>query len=559
MLKDIENYYNGTKAYLLFLRSELTGKDEYKNFILEKNFQIGATLANLSDLLLVTKEDIVENEGELVYSSKVFDSCLIDSVNLIGTIEENGVKVDNYLFPDKETLVATIRNKIAHGDFEIDFENNSVVLNVKDNKVKIDIDHLATFVVSAYSTTIKHYKSNSYKRNVLSFSIKDKKRTKPLNVISDFRNIIKNFKNTMFEIRSNDKSEIEQKCRDLLEYFLKIYKETPEKAMSSSIYQEMIKYLKANNCELIVKEERLKNQEIIDHLEEYAKGYILPKDFTYEEQVTLIGSEISKYFGTYDRRLDNAMAYLNNLIMLKTLKKANSVDHKKVSEKLIKDGYNEMTISYEELAASIINMFTSLYIYPFETFYMPTKEYSSEKKDLDFGLLDTSLFDIEIININDNPLKEMKTRCDACLKRVESLTAILEKSNVNLENVRKSGNKKAISTIESQLQQITLDLAKVKEVASETKKEYELMQNDYNGNSNFFKSEAIINGIRNSIAHGNYEVLGNPIPIIIFKDIYEGVVTFKANITLSNFYLFIDDNSKTVLDFIKKKESATIL
>lgn len=558
MLKDIENYYNGAKAYLLFLRSELSGKDEYKNFILEKNYQIGAVLANLSNLLLATKEDIVENEGELVYSSKVFDACLIKSINLIGTIEEDGIKIDNHLFKDKEALVATIRNKIAHGDFQIDFENNMVVLNIREDKVRIDIDHLASFTVSAFSSTIKDYKGTSYKRNLLSFNLKGEKRTKPLKTISEFRNVIKSFSNKTFEIKSNDGLEIDKECRDLLEYFLKLYKEAPKKAMDNPIYQEMHKYLKQKNCTLSIREERIKDPGLLEYLEEYAKTYILGKDFTYDDQIKLVGLEISKYFDAKNYKFDNAMAYTKNLIMLSIIKKINAVDHKKISEKMVKSGYNNLTVSYNELGSAIINMFTSLFIYPFETFYRPTKEYDKDKKDLDFGRLDTSLFRVDTLIINDNPLKEMKAKCDSCIERAEFLEKTIAKHNEDLENVKKKGNQKAITTIESMLQKLTTDLDNIKEFASETKKEYNLMQTDYTNNVNFFRNEAIINGIRDSIAHGNYEIVSNPEPIIMFKDVYDGELKFKAYITLADFYNFIDSNSKIVLDFIKEKEERTI-
>ena len=177
MLENIQDYYNGAKAYLLFLRSEVIGNDEYKTFILEKKYQLGAILSNLSNLLLATKEDIVKTEGELVYSSKVFDNCLVKSVNLIGKIEANGVRVGNYLFPDKETLVATIRNKIAHGDFKIDFESKMVIFNIKNNEVSVDINRLAIFVVSAFKDTIKDYKGTTYRRSVFEFKMKEKNRT----------------------------------------------------------------------------------------------------------------------------------------------------------------------------------------------------------------------------------------------------------------------------------------------------------------------------------------------------------------------------------------------
>ena len=556
MFKEIENYYNGNKAYLLFLNGELTEKEEYKNFILDKNFQIAATLANLSSLLLITKEDIVENEGNLIYSSKVFDSYLLKSINIIGTSENNGIRIDNYLFPSKETAVATIRNKIAHGDFEIDFDNNLIVLNIQENKVKINVDKLASFVVSASQSILVHYKGTSYRRTIVGFKNKDKNRTKPFKNLSEIRNLIKSFSHIMFEIKSNDNSEIDEKCRELFECFLNVYKKYPEKMMTSPIYKELIKYLNDHNCVLNIKEERLKNKDSLEELEEFVKEAIFPKKFSYEEQVTLIGLEITKYFDKQNYKFNSALSCVKNLIMLDTIKKIKSVDHQKIGKSLLKNGFHNIVFTYNEMGLSIINMFESLYMYPFEILYRPTKEYKLKKEDLDFSLLDTSLFNVEILKINDNPLKEMKIRCDSCLKNVSKINDSVKECNKNLENVRKGGNKKVISLIEKQLEELNNQLKAIESIAESTKKEYDLMQNDYLNNSSFFRNEAIINGIRDSIAHGNYKIENYKEPTIIFEDLYEGEVAFKASITLAKFYTFIDENSKIIFDFIEKKEKA---
>ena len=141
------------------------------------------------------------------------------------------------------------------------------------------------------------------------------------------------------------------------------------------------------------------------------------------------------------------------------------------------------------------------------------------------------------------------------VKKLDAQNLSLEKCKENLENVRKKGNQKAITILESQLQKLMADLIKLKQIVVEAKSKYDLMQKDYNDNSTFFKNEAIINGVRNAIAHGNYMVVGTPTPIILFKDIYEGKVSFQASITLSDFYTFIDANSKVALDFIKEKKN----
>ena len=554
MYEDIENYYYGTKAYWLFLRSTITGIDEHRNFILEKNFQVGATLASLSGLFLATKEDIVEKKGGLIYSSKVFDESLVGLIGMIGKVQPNGIMIDNYLFSDKETLVTLIRNAIAHGDFKIDFANNSVILNVNGHEVRKNVTVLSKFVTAAFFASANKYKGSSYKREIILFKKKDKDRKKPITTPSEFQNAIKSFYRKVFEIKSNDGSEIEQKCREMLEYFIGLYKEVGDKVFENQIYREMVKHIEARNFTLSVTNEEieLSEKEIARLVENgmYIKQTFLDKELGYDAQIVFLGQEVAKYFGDYSK-IYNALAYCNNLKMLDLIRKTKSVEQKKLSQRIIECNASDIFLSDNELAAATISMFISLYMYPFENYYLTTKEYQSEKKDLNFSLIDTSVFDVEILTIDDNPLKSMKARCDSCLERSSELSLLVEKYKNNLENVRNKGNQKAENAIESQLKELESQLETIKQDALATKQEYENMQKDYSGNFNFFRNQGIITGIRNSIAHGNYRVNGTN---ITFEDQSEGEVTFRASISIMIFYQFIDGNSNAVLNLIKSKE-----
>ena len=193
----------------------------------------------------------------------------------------------------------------------------------------------------------------------------------------------------------------------MFEKFLDLYRNSGGKIIGTDVHKDIERRLKSRNCKLVITNQRIKDKELICHLEEYAACYLLDKNFDYETQLNLMGLEISKYFND-GLKFFNAMAYSKNLILLDMIRKTNSVENKKLSEMLVKGNYGEMMLSYNELAAATISMFTSLYIYPFEELYMPTKEYSIDKKDLDFALLDTSFFQINTITINDNPLKEIR-------------------------------------------------------------------------------------------------------------------------------------------------------
>ena len=118
----IEDYFASIRAYYLFQIGRFSNQPEYKSFILEKRFLNGAKVSFISNLMLAIKEDLVDNKGNMEYQSKVFLKSLENSVLYIATKVEDGYKLSNYTFPDAATLVAIVRNKLAHGKYTIDFE-----------------------------------------------------------------------------------------------------------------------------------------------------------------------------------------------------------------------------------------------------------------------------------------------------------------------------------------------------------------------------------------------------------------------------------------------------
>lgn len=77
-----------------------------------------------------------------------------------------------------------------------------------------------------------------------------------------------------------------------------------------------------------------------------------------------------------------------------------------------------------------------------------------------------------------------------------------------------------------------------------------------NNNVDLIKKEKLIEGIRNSIAHGNYKInLDNSInnSLIIFEDIYEDKLNFKISVTIYDFYLFLHESSLKIDSFLNSK------
>ena len=75
-------------------------------------------------------------------------------------------------------------------------------------------------------------------------------------------------------------------------------------------------------------------------------------------------------------------------------------------------------------------------------------------------------------------------------------------------------------------------------------------------NSDYLRNECIIEGIRNSISHGNYRVKAESSLEeckIIFEDIYEGRLTFKAQIKLLDFITLLVNNHNIISNFVDNK------
>jgi len=202
-------------------------------------------------------------------------------------------------------------------------------------------------------------------------------------------------------------------------------------------------------------------------------------------------------------------------------------------------------------------MFNTLFIYPFDDVYDTSGEYSSKRNDaLDFSILDLSMVNPSVITVDDNPLINAKLKLDSIVKKQVQTTKKILQQEDNLSKV--NGNQKAQTSINNNLNSLRGTLANLITDYMVADSEYRIIQNDYNVNHMYFRNKAIIEGIRNSIAHGHYEFVSNGDvwnTEIIFNDIYEGNLTFQVRITFGELATLIEDNYRNVIDYVKNKKS----
>ena len=182
----------------------------------------------------------------------------------------------------------------------------------------------------------------------------------------------------------------------------------------------------------------------------------------------------------------------------------------------------------------------------------------TENNGLDYGKLDLKEFDILELNIDNSRYLELVSQVNKSIKGLEENNKKLAELTKSKAIVEGKGNVIASGKINTSINLLTnkqsLLLAKVTSKQNELKTFIDYCKN----NSDYLRNECIIEGIRNSISHGNYRVKAESSLEdckIIFEDIYEGELTFKAQIKLLDFITLLVNNHNIISNFVDNKKN----
>lgn len=546
----IMDYYLANKANILFLMGLVYRNNEYSNFILEPKNMQGAKVGCISNIILAIKEDVVENMGDLVYESKLFLNELEKAVAAIATKDGNGYKIDNYYFESASNLVATLRNKIAHGDYEIDFDNNKIVLNVNLNKISIDINKLALFIVMALKSTFSSIKRNEYQRNILLFKIKEKNRKAPLKLKSEIKNVIRSFKCIDFSIKEKNGDVINRDIISTFELFLKYYKDTQD----AEAIRKIRIFLNKHNIELKITEASIKSEQEVSTLVDLLMNSV-SQNSSYEDQIKMIGLEVQRIINATYEKSNPLLSNFYNLCLLNAVEEVSSIDLNKIKNHLYEGMFY---INYDNLASSAIAMFNTLFAYAFDDIFKSSNEYTGEPLNgFDYSLLDLSSIKVEKMELDINVLNSIQDKHNGLVKRVAEVKCKKEEINANLVQVTKSNNQKAINILQGLANRTDNLLSTLNASFQASTQELSVAKAFFDNNQAYLANKAIIEGIRNAIAHGNYVVKSGASiedAKIVFSDIYEGELTFKGEVKIMDFIDVLSLNAEVVNDFIESKK-----
>ncbi len=536
-LNDIIPYFEGNFSLALFNIGFISNNDEYMQNILDKEKINAAKIGALSNIFLAIKEAFVDKNGNIFYS-KIATSELEKNVNLIAKKVGSGYEIGGYIFPSAAQLVGVIRNKLAHGQFSFDLEHNRVIIDNEGVDIIINIDKLATFVISS----LKDYmfiSNNDFERD---YVFSDMINAGSLTSKEEIQRYIKTFKEFSMRISRNDGKNIEGYIIKEFNNAFKLFSETRD-------YSILLRFSKAIEKDYTVSwNEKKVNSQNIDTLVDFLFN-TLQKDLDTYSKSIVIAHEVARNLNTKYNSFNPIKANLTNLILLDMIRKY-STTNKATLFSYLQNDYPNLYVNYDPLAMSLINTFTSLFSFNYDNTF---KRSENSFDGFDYSLLDISKFNIEKEkSIGDDEILQRQNKLN---NEIAKIDAMISSNIVSLGNVTKNGNSVAVQKINSLITALNQKKSGLITLLNNTSNELQTFKN----NERFLKGEALIEGIRNSIAHGNYQVLlGEDFnkTIIVFEDIYEGKTTFKASITYEDFYEFLYNSGIEVSKFISIKEKS---
>ena len=551
MKKDnIMDYYLGNKAYNLFLKGIIYNNPIYSEGILDKKNINATKIGCISNVFLAIKEELVSKDKE-GYSSRILISELENNISLIATKVDNGYMINNYLFPDAPTLVSVLRNKLAHGLYTMDLEHNRIIFNIESNDVIINIDKLSTYVISCLKSYTKVNNSSIYKRDFAINNKIDTTRTKPMKSINELNTFIKNSRVIEVILTKKDNTLISNYVVWELENIINEYKITKNNKLLINFEN---KYKDEYDFKWNIKK---LNDDKTKELSNFILN-IIPENITYNEEVMVILREYASKMNNNYNNFNVIMENLTNLVLLDEIKENNTINTNILFNKL-KKKYNNIYISYNTLMSSSIAMFNSLFSYANDDVYKNDNKYTLlDNNGLDYSKLDLSLINVQVKTIDNTIINELNIRKTAKEKELNLIDTKITKELNNLNIVKSKSNTNAINNITNTLTNLYNEKNTLTIEHNNIINELNICNNYYNNNLLYLENESIITGIRNSIAHGNYEVVQcNNIndTYIVFNDIYEGKLTFKGTIKILDFIDLIDNNVNVINEFLNNLDN----
>ena len=531
----IMDYYYGNLSFNMFLKTNDGNCNNdiymYRDDILDKRNNNASKIGCICNIMMAIKEELIE-EDEVNWISKIAISRLEECVCMIATKRDDGYVINGYTFDSAASVVATIRNKMAHGNFTLDLDHSRIIFKIDGRDVIVNINSLCEYVISSLNSFIRVCNGPLYKRNMVVNDKVIKGRYRAVKNRGEIKNLVKSFKEASFTLRRRDNGIVEDYVAQRLERLIDKYKESN----NLSVFKEFEKDIN-DRYEFKKNVVRRVKDVNVDSLCEFLINN-LPNDIDYESQVYIIGMELQREIDDKYNNFNPITANMVNLILTDIMGKHGTTSNEVIS-KVVRKKYGSLYINYDNYAANEMAMFNALFSYARDDLYDNSNKYTLSSCDgLDYSMLDLTSIRLKTINIDDGKVSDLNNKKMAYDAKLSKYDEIINRDMENLDRAVRSGNTKASNIIGSNIDR-KLKERDILQKESDNILEMLLLAEEYRSNNILYlTNEAIIRGIRNSIAHGNYKViLGKSIhdSKILFDDIYKKKVTFSGEVTISDF------------------------
>ena len=539
--------YGGIKTYTMFLSDCFMGKSEVHDFILQKDYFYMAKFSLAICCLLVVKEELIEGSKNN-FVCKTIDEGILNCVKKVATKTKNGFEIDGFTFKNSEEIVGLIRNKLAHGEFVIDLENKKVSFKLEDSMMSLGM----TNVINMISESMDYYYLNTsnteYQKDIIAINKIDKTRTKPLKTKSEIKGFLRTLSKMSFSFKKQDGGPLDDNIAKTADNVISAY----ENDFSLDLLIKAKNKFAQKGYSFDWEKTSLKSDLIDDTTNYIYKNY--PKNIPYEYQIRFMKRDLESRLNPKKHLVKSLQ---KNMMLLEIAYKNQTVNYGEVLEEYQKECSYD-TVGIEELATASFALFEALFSYGNDKFLENSNEYTFLPSDgLDYSTLDLSSINVLYINKDNGFKNSIQIELISKKKKITEIDAKISKNEQSLVQVTKSGNLKAKAILESNLQKSYQERDKMYEEL----KALLIRLNEINlyesFNESHLRNKVIINGIRNSISHGNYkiETVENRIDKIVFEDIYEGVLTFKCEVTITEFINMIYKNEKPIEEFLDNDET----
>ena len=169
---------------------------------------------------------------------------------------------------------------------------------------------------------------------------------------------------------------------------------------------------------------------------------------------------------------------------------------------------------------------------------------------------------VDYIEIDTNKIQELENQKRGKENEINNIQANIDKYTSSRDVLKTKQNQVALAKVENNLYELIQDKELKTAKLNQINSDLTVAENYFNNNQTYLRNERIIEGIRNAISHGNFEVEAktedeNTQIFITFEDIYEGNITFSARVELNDFALLIVNSFQIIREYFENKRGMT--